>query len=488
MSRVVKNRSSAVWQRLELIDGLVQRFDVESSPVLAPGSIELRRFTAFAGMHGAGKSYLLAAIGDGLPGWQSTLGLPIENDGSDARLSGSYRLHLEHPAVHEIAYSRPLHWEQRRSEDERHEPLVVTRLTAYVAESERAMAAQETVFLRRFRMIERDELTRSEIDIVGLITGHVYERVVYGVLGEGHDMFPFVEAMRDGRVVNSWSMSASEYWVHFVLQHLRGADANELVLIDEPETSLALPGHRPFIDEIARLTLSTGCQTLIATHSETMLERVPPALIRHVGASEDGSVVTPITNAASLLSSLGRSPRPVACLLFVEDDLAMQILHEILRIFAADELDRFDVVGSAGKDEAIRAAKLVARSRRLSAMAVLDGDQRECGAADDVSFLPGTQEPELMLVNALRSDVDESSNALRVDPVDLRVALDAVRFSTHQRVFVAIAESLNGVSAEELRSHAIRLWLSDSAVLAEARALAEQLLGRISHARSFVSR
>lgn len=135
----LRDPRARVWNRICDVGGLVERMDITSSPVLAQGSVSFRRLTALTGVHGAGKSYLLSALVEGLPRWQVTGSLPIESSNCEAAFSGDYSLVLRAGSPSErVSFSRPVHWKERRDLDALLEPLTVTLLTPYSALSDLA--------------------------------------------------------------------------------------------------------------------------------------------------------------------------------------------------------------------------------------------------------------------------------------------------------------------------------------------------------------
>lgn len=466
-----------VWEQLLDSVGLVEQLDVFASPVLARGSIRFGQLTALVGLHGAGKTYLLSALADGLPRWQSNMSLPIDSSGHSAELSGEYRLTLRPGSERrDVDYTRPIDWRARREIDTKLMPLTVTMLTPFIALSDLTMATQDYAFLEKSKLTNRMQLRRRQLETLRDITGHDYRSLEYGYFDSEDFQLPFVQGVRDSREINTWSMSTSEFWVHYVLAHLNSADQNEVVLIDEPESYLAQPGHRAFIDEIARLTLASGCQTIIATHSDTMVRRIPAALVRQVTQSPQGASFMEVSQTGALLRVLGRERLAVSALVFVEDDLAVALMHALLDRYAPDKVDLFDVIDSGGKDQALRGAAIVRGSQRLQTIVVLDADQRDVDQTGDAFFLPGVDVPESELLASLRTREIDAAERLRVSLSDLRIALEAARFVAHQRVFTAMSASLMVCSANDLRDVAIDLWLEADGIAAAARVLVEEML------------
>jgi len=473
---VPRDSRDRVWNRICNVGGLVERLTIKSSPVLANGSVSFRKVTALAGVHGAGKSYLLAAVAEGLPRWQVGNNLPIENSRSEAVFRGDYQLSLRRASPADtVSFSRPVSWEERRDFDESLAPLRVTFLTPYVALSELAYFTDNYKPYGPPAPIEVRPLKRAHVDGLRAVTGHAYESISYGLINDPDGYFPFLQAERDSRVVDASTMSSSEFWVHFVIWHVYWAGTNEVVLIDEPETFLAQPGHRAFVDAITRMALESECQVIFATHSETMIRSLPPELVRHVSNSTEGAVVAEVTSTERLLRTLGRSREPLSVLVFVEDKMARAIVQFLVRRYAADRAAQVDVIDSGGKDEATRGAAIAGRSAKLRSVAVLDGDQSDRCHDQGNLFIPGVADPESLLLNVIRMRVRDVANRIDVTVSDLQAALDSARFVPHQRTFEVISDALD-ISPAELVPVLLSMWLEDDSIAMAAASLVDRIL------------
>lgn len=470
--------SERVWKHLSTLSGVIQRLQVVSSPVLAPGSVEFGRVTALTGVHGAGKSYLLAAVVAGLPGWKVNLNLPIESSGNVAEFRGHYLITLNREGeASEVEFTRPLGWEDRQKYDADLEPLVATLLTPFAALSELAYFSQNWMPQRPLVPTDVVQLSRTRVEALRAITGRAYDAVQYGVYETSDQHFPYFRIVLQDDERGVWTMSASEFWVHYVLWHLATATEEEIVLIDEPETFLAQPGHQAFLDEIARLALERGCQVILATHAESMIRRMPPSVVRLVSSTAGGAAVTGITSAEPLLRALGRIRNSVETIVFVEDQLGAQVLRHVVLRYAPGSIDTLDIVDSGGKDEVKTGVRLLKRSGRLGVLGILDGDQRRDHDGDpSLLYLPGDRAPEQHLLKALADNVADSACRVGVSESDLRAALDAARFVPHQRVFDVISGTLGSTTSAHVIAAALAVWLEQEEPAAEARWLIERIL------------
>jgi len=482
---VVEDRRAQVWKQLLRRPGSrIERITVESSPVLAPGGIDLDQLTVFTGPHGAGKSYLLRVIEAALPhGYGDVMGAPFSwfdrRDESHGRLGGRYRLSYSRPGVAPdwlIDFSRPHDSGQPAYEY----PGEDTLWSAYV-ESATAMRDYDTYFMetmygRHPSMSAPTTLKKAELKYLRDILGRRYDSFTWQDVPLGADVFtPHLEARQSGRLVTNETMSMGELWVHYCLWRLRTADADCIVIIDEPETFLSPAGHAAFLDEIARLTLASGAQTIIATHSAGMILRTPAQLLRELIPNPAGTRARHAASPVEVLHHLGHEPELTGIVL-VEDDLAKRAVAAILARLDPSLARQVDIVDSDGKDNALSAGRVLARSARLGACVVLDGDQRhaeikDCGA--EVGYLPGGR-PEESILAPVQAHPGLLAKMLGASEDDVALALDKIRFQAHQYWFTRIAQAL-GRDESAIAECLISIWLRDQAVQAQARELAEQI-------------
>jgi predicted ATPase len=492
---VGSDRRLRVWERLEQVaDYGINNLTVEYSPVLAPQDVCLGQLTVLTGTHGVGKSYLLRSIAALLPrGYGHPMGPPFFNrSGPDVgTLKGRYTAsYLNKQTSH--SWSVDLEHLNREGEpfgelgDE-------APWTRYVEPS--LMFLEYSILFQSYASFVKNDSSRAldpprreELEYLRDILGRRYETFAWREIdtepGINSDAYwlPHIEATVDGRTITSAQMSSGELWVHYVLWSLRNAGPEQVVLIDEPESFLSPAGHRPFLDEIARLTLATKAQTIVATHSAAMIARAPASMIRVLTPGPAGARIVRPISPSSALRMLGHDPG-LAGVVLVEDALARSIMQAFLARIDNQLAHRVDIIDSGGKDKALAAARVLARSSKLGVCVVLDGDQRAASIGEPgicVNYLPGN-EPDNALMASIVASPSRLAERIAVNPDDVVMALDALRFQPHQYWFSQLASSL-GLSEGDLVSHLIHLWLEDDAVHAEAaqiiRSIGEAIFSR----------
>jgi hypothetical protein len=178
-------------------------------------------------------------------------------------------------------------------------------------------------------------------------------------------------------------------------RHFEGSWAADSPTLDSinrilgPESYLSPRGHIAFLDEIARRTLAGGFQTVIATHSEGMIRRLPADLLRLTVRGPNGVQIRDKVSHDEVMVALGYE-QSVKYLALVEDSLGEEILRMALAFFVSDHGRSWDIVRCGGTGEARKTLAILSTMKRLVAVLVLDGDQRSNSEEADVYFFART--------------------------------------------------------------------------------------------------
>jgi hypothetical protein len=177
----------------------------------------------------------------------------------------------------------------------------------------------------------------------------------------------------------------------YLINQLELLDDKALVLIEEPETSLHQSAQYEFGRYLVDVSIRKGHQIFLTSHSEWILNALPPASIMYLNKGESGIDIipglTPI-QARSLMTQ-GHSK---ALTILVEDNFAKAILGEILRRTDPNFLTTVGIHAVGGADEITKTIRSLQDSGICMA-AVLDGDQAQV-PKHNIFKLPGTNLPE----------------------------------------------------------------------------------------------
>ncbi|WP_413753389.1 AAA family ATPase [Streptomyces sp. R-74717] len=238
---------------------------------------------------------------------------------------------------------------------------------------------------------------KADLDALRDILGVTYQEVIYIPVDVGHGFdFPYVKAKKEGEWIDSHQMSHGELCVHYIRWVLKHP-TNGVVLLDEPEANIAPRGHAALLDEIARLARVSKSQVVLSTHSAAFLSRVPLAWVRMCVRPSMVPLIIEPSRPSDLRDTLGIE-NPLKLLILVEDDVAQHLLTMILAVHSFPLLSESEIVAAGSWSDVLTATKAVFKSSRISALAVLDGDQRSEAPEDlPVFFLPGNEPPEKVL-------------------------------------------------------------------------------------------
>lgn len=478
-----------VWNRLFTSTSslIVERLDICESDAFADQTVLLDRATVLAGSHGGGKSLLISLL-EAVFGNSTRIppfvGNETYGDPGVKWASGKVGVTIRQGEERLTRLVDLSNCTEEREETWR-ETIASNRWTERVCAAELA-----SDFNWYFQQLDPDNIENKrsyspkELSAIRNILGRSYSTatvrtvILDDYISEDGDrsasFAPYIVADENGRSVTSTSMSLGETWIHQALWEISGLKPGCLLAVDEPESFLAMKGHRPFIDEIARKSLELDLQLVVATHSPEILGRFPIAntrmCIRGVG---DGRIriIQPeswaqVRSAVGIQSALQR-------LILVEDDFAAMVLQTILSWAHADPSE-IEIVPAGGKSKALAAVDALSHTARIKCYAVLDADQREACDGKRIFALPGNHDPEKeLLAFALADPVAVASQIGRsVDAV--RSALEACEFLDHQYQITNFAGHL-GVESIYATNLLVRGWLSQTHIAAQAMALCEAI-------------
>ncbi|MEO3928643.1 hypothetical protein ABGB07_33000 [Micromonosporaceae bacterium B7E4] len=324
------------------------------------------------------------------------------------------------------------------------------------------------------RCISERQFKASELAALKSIVGRRYESVqVRTILVDTQDeddwyaQRPFVTAISEGRVADSGTLSLGELWVHQVFWDQARLDPGCLLLLDEPESFLALRGHRPFIDEVARRSLDRKLQLVVASHSPQVLSRFPVSNIRLCVRGPGGKIrVLEPESLAQVHQAVGMEA-PLTALVLVEDALAAAVLSGIFGCLNVSSAG-IEIVQVGGKDNLIAGVRILSESQRVRVLGVLDADQRpHIGRLSGLHALPGEVDPERELFGFASRKHMTVAAALGRSGDALLAAMDGHEFLDHQYWPRYLARQL-GLDQQLVTNVLIRLWLEEPRIREQA--------------------
>ena len=314
------------------------------------------------------------------------------------------------------------------------------------------------------------------------VLGRKYDRIsirsVFMGSGENDPFFlPTFYTEMGTRTFDSTAMSHAELWAYFVHWVLEDRiHRGGLALLDEPETSLAPRGQRPFIDHVARLAVRNHLQLIVATHSPEILSRFPPANILMCIPESSGIRVRVPRDQYQIRESIGIET-PIRGIVLVEDELAKQLLEDIFALYDTALKYEIDTIVVDGEGNVIKALMLLKSRDRLACLGVLDADQLGKGSAtgtgnsqEGIYFLPGSKKPEdELLTNALK-EAQWISERIGASTQDIIIAVSSCQDLDHQYQIRSVARFLGRTEAA-ITSVLVSAWLRQPEIAHEAERL-----------------
>ncbi len=312
-------------------------------------------------------------------------------------------------------------------------------------------------------------LTPEEVELASYVVGKEYtacsisEISEYGEL----DTFPYFEVTSCGATYGSENMGRGElallltYWV------LRDMSKCSILVIEEPETHVSPRSQDHLMNVIAKFCDEKAIWVITATHSPTIVRRLPRENIRLLvrGAGTAEMVSAPSWVQVATILSGGVAFKGI---FFVEDVGAKSFLLCLLEELAPDLLPQFEVI-PAGSDSAITRVlvALPVTSDWLTVIGVYDGGTEETITNTEVTpnwpavFLPGGRAPELVLKGIFLEDAEfrkTFAGEIRRSEEAVDLAINHVSGVDHHEWVQALATAL-ARDLSLVRQTLLHLWI-----------------------------
>jgi predicted ATPase len=204
--------------------------------------------------------------------------------------------------------------------------------------------------------------------------------------------------------VSQFHQGAGEDATLDLFRTIQGIPSNSLLIIDEVEASLHPRAQRRLVRFLMWLSRHKRIQVVISTHSPYVLEELPLEANVLLLPGPAGLSVVYGASPEFALSRIDENVHP-ELVIFVEDREAITWLREII---ASDPrgpqlLSRL-AISAVGPANVVKMLGSLASQGRLpykKALAIQDGEQ---DAIEGCENLPGSEPPEVIVLNGLKSD------------------------------------------------------------------------------------
>jgi hypothetical protein len=276
------------------------------------------------------------------------------------------------------------------------------------------------------------------------------------------DRVPYFRVTSGGVSYGSEGMGRGELALLLMYWTLKDLSKQAILILEEPETHVSPRSQEGLMDVIAKFVDEKRFWVLIATHSPTVIQRIPDSCITHLVRSNGPSnqVITRRGDIALLLGSgIGYSG-----VLLVEDEFAKSFVIAILEEEWPDLLRRCEIIACGSASGISSVLDAFPRTRPwLTIVGVYDGDQREELGERRFTwphvFLPGALGPERIILAPI-SDAGYTEKLAELVGVDVEAARFAMSFAEGADVHEYCGCVAQGLNAEVslVRRSVVRLW------------------------------
>jgi predicted ATPase len=442
----------------------VQRFSFESLSSFSDGYITFSNgITVLVGGNGVGKSTLIAAIVEVLSKGSQAHGI----DRYD-RLSGSKINALVNVSQAERVIGMETNGSgDRISSGGPFEGSVSWLDPSAFSQSCVNQIRGDTNFADLLDPVSPAELSGEELEDISYLVGKRYSRCQMFEIGDygGREVFPYFTVTVSDEIYSSESMGRGElslllsYWV------LRNIPKCSILVLEEPETHVSPRSQEHLMNIVAKFCDQRAISVIAATHSPSIIRRVPPTNVRLVTRDAGTSMIIekPSSMQVARILSGGVAYKGV---FLVEDEGGKSFLSALLEEFADDLLPQFEVVVAGDESSISRSIEALPRTKDwLTLVGVYDGGMESRVNAEKFKwphvFLPGNEAPEnslRKLANSGDGIQAELASSFQKSEADVKAALEfAAGLDLHEWI-PRFAEML-GRESWLVRHALIRKWI-----------------------------
>jgi len=319
-----------------------------------------------------------------------------------------------------------------------------------------------------------NDFTPEILQSISTILGATYDAGCTHVVGTAGEYWSDTvsEVRRGNRSYGEPHMGAGEQKVVRMVTAIEALPPRSLVLLEEPEITLHPDAQHGLAWYLMNVAKRKGHQIVVTTHSTVIFNAVPADARILLARDIDGTRVVPRAPDIAAARELAGAVHRDGELILVEDDVAKQLLTELLRRYNRSLLRTAKVV-VVGDTDQVRNLVRAFGAEGCRVVGVRDSDIGGSSVSGLVS-LPGTLAPEAQLL--------ESANLLRGEALihDLRAAhavaeragLASSGSDRAKRILAALSEELC-MPRPQLIDRLASAWIDGHA--AEAQALVAQI-------------
>jgi predicted ATPase len=442
----------------------IESFSFESLPSFHDGALSFSPgITALVGGNGVGKSTLIAAIVEIL----SNGGVSPEIDRSDRLSESRTRAKVYVNKIEHILSMNTDPSGVRFADGEQFEGDVRWIDPSAFAQSCVKQIRSDRSFSDLLEPITPAILDQEELGSISYLVGKSYTACSIFEINDygGREIFPYFQVTVSGETYGSENMGRGElslllsYWV------LRDISKCSILILEEPETHVSPRSQDHLMNVVAKFCDERAICVVAATHSPSIIRRLPPSHIRLITreAHRASVVESPSTTQIARVLSGGVAYKG---LFLVEDGGAKSLLLGLLEEFAPDLLAQFEIAIAGDETRITKSMEGVPRTREwLTVFGIYDGGMQDRVSSEKFNwphvFLPGEQAPEIVLralIGEGQPFYQELATELKKPEIEIRTALEYVSGVDHHEWIVEFSNMV-GRDTFFVRHVLIRLWI-----------------------------
>lgn len=224
-------------------------------------------------------------------------------------------------------------------------------------------------YRRKFKKDEEFQFREKVIEIVGFILNRNYDDLWYS----RHSNYKLPTVKLKDKTYSGFNMGAGENALFEIFTTIFSAPNGMLLVIDEIELGLHEEAQIKFMQKLKDVCLERKIQIIATTHSQKILESLPPEARIFIERFKDESIITKGIST-QYASGLLSGKKCAEILIFVEDNIAKAISDNFIdnKILA-----RVNIIQIGSASAIVR--QMSARYRfldNIEIIAIFDGDKR----------------------------------------------------------------------------------------------------------------
>lgn len=251
-----------------------------------------------------------------------------------------------------------------------------------------------------------EQLTQRQLSIVSRIVGKTYQSGTLLSHRIYDDSWAFsIRFVTENGEYTEAGAGSGETSVVQIVRLFESANANSLLLLDEPETSLHPGAQRELLKFVLEQIWEKNLQVVISTHAPSLIKDLPREAIKVMRQQPDGLVrIEQGLSAEEAFYEIGH-PFDPSCNVIVEDKLAKLILDEVGRSKSEAFAARLRVEFRPGGDSEMKKDITVFIHGNHKPVFVFDGDKK--GPVDhiDPADLPAKNLTETHLGDVIKEQI-----------------------------------------------------------------------------------